>query len=481
MMEIRARYSLGLMLLGLMLLASSVEGAITQSGNVTPPQPWTSSTDAYIGNTGSGTLNVNGGSQLSSSRGYLGNNAGSTGTATVTGAGSQWTNSTDLYVGRNGSGSLTIEAGGQVSNTMGTAFLGNNSGSTGTATVTGAGSKWNAGAMYVGNNGNGTLNIATGGQVSNATGFVGIAPGSTGTAKVAGVGSQWTNSNTLYVGRDGSGSLAVEAGGQVSNTFGYLGNFSGATGTARVTGVGSKWTSTNALYVGNNGSGSLTIEAGGQVSNTAGFLGSNSGSTGTAMVTGVDSKWTNTNQLYVGNSGSGTLNIMSGAFVSVFGALRIDTDLNNDSFVNMATGGMLALKGNVDNSLTQFLGIVQGTDAIRYWNHSLLQWSPLTSATIGTDYTLSYITTGDLNGYTLLTVGSANTVGDYDGDGDVDGRDFLILQRNPGLGSASDWRNAYGNLDLTAAATSVPEPSAFAMALSLATAGSFTRRRYFAR
>jgi T5SS/PEP-CTERM-associated repeat protein len=481
MMEIRVRYSLGFMLLVLMLLTSPMEAAINQTGNVTPPQPWTSSTDAYIGNTGSGTLNVNGGSQLSSSRGYLGNNAGTTGTATVTGAGSQWTNSTDLYVGRNGSGALTIEAGGQVSNTMGTGFLGNNSGSTGTATVTGAGSKWNAGAMYVGNNGNGTLNIDAGGQVSNATGFVGIAPGSTGRATVGGVGSQWTNTGALDIGRAGNGSLAIESGGQVGNTFGYLGNFAGATGTATVTGVGSKWTSTNTLYVGRNGSGSLTIEAGGRISNTAGFLGSDSGSTGTATVTGAGSKWTNSSGLYVGNSGSGTLNIMSGALVSVFGALRIDTDLNNDSFVNMATGGMLALKGMVDDSLSQFLGIVQGTDAIRYWDHALLQWSPLTSATLGTDYTLSYITTGDLSSYTLLTVGSISTVGDYDGDDDVDGRDFLILQRNPGLGSVSDWQANYGSSELTAASTSVPEPNALALAISLAAACSFARRRYFLR
>jgi hypothetical protein len=142
----------------------------------------------------------------------------------------------------------------------------------------------------------------------------------------------------------------------------------------------------------------------------------------------------------------------------------------------MTTGGMLALKGDVDNSLTQFLGLVTGTDAIRYWNHALLQWSPLTAATFGIDYTLNYITTGDLNGYTLLTVGSVDTVGDYDGDGDVDGRDFLILQRNPGLGSVSDWQNAYGNSNLTAASTSVPEPSALVLAISLAALSSFSRR-----
>ena len=45
-----------------------------------------------------------------------------------------------LYVGRSGSGTLNIEAGGQVSNTTG--YLGYDSGSSGTATVTGTGSQW---------------------------------------------------------------------------------------------------------------------------------------------------------------------------------------------------------------------------------------------------------------------------------------------------------------------------------------------------
>ena len=67
----------------------------------------------------------------------------------MTGAGSTWTNSGDLYVGCSGSGTLNIEAGGQVSNFYG--YLGYNSGSTGTVTVTGTGSMWtNSGTLYLG-------------------------------------------------------------------------------------------------------------------------------------------------------------------------------------------------------------------------------------------------------------------------------------------------------------------------------------------
>ena len=70
---------------------------------------------------------------------YLGYNSGSTGTATVTGAGSTWTNYY-LEVGYSGSGIMNVEAGGQISN-YGYSYcdLGSNSGSTGTVTITGTG------------------------------------------------------------------------------------------------------------------------------------------------------------------------------------------------------------------------------------------------------------------------------------------------------------------------------------------------------
>ena len=82
-------------------------------------------------------------------------------------------------------------------------------------------------------------------------------------------------------------------------------------------------------------------------------------------------------------------------------------------------------------------------------------------ADYGEDYTLEYLTTGDLAGYTLLTVGR---VGDFDNDGDVDGRDLLAWQRHPELGSLADWQNAYGSESLSAAAT-VPEPSCLVLLL----------------
>jgi T5SS/PEP-CTERM-associated repeat protein len=64
-------------------------------------------------------LNVEAGGVVSNMLGYLGINVGSSGTATVTGSGSQWNNSGNLYVGGNesaagGTGSLTITDDGLV-------------------------------------------------------------------------------------------------------------------------------------------------------------------------------------------------------------------------------------------------------------------------------------------------------------------------------------------------------------------------------
>ncbi|MBB4000888.1 autotransporter domain-containing protein [Aureimonas pseudogalii] len=185
-------------------------------------------------------------------------------------------------------GALTVEAGGTLGS--GEGFIARDSGSTGTATVTGAGSTWTNGQLSVGDGGSGSLTVAAGGAVSNTSGFLGYFAGSTGTATVTGAGSTWTNSGALDVGLGGSGTLTVETGGSVSSVFGYIGLYAGSTGTATVTGVGSTWTNRGSLEVGYEGSGTLTVAAGGAVveGTTAGpgtvAVARNAGSAGTVNI-----------------------------------------------------------------------------------------------------------------------------------------------------------------------------------------------------
>lgn len=49
--------------------------------------------------------------------------------------------------------------------------------------------------------------------------------------------------------------------------------------------------------------------------------------------------------------------------------------------------------------------------------------------------------------------------GDFNGDGNIDGLDFLAWQQDPSLGPLSDWENNYPS-SLTATVQNVPEPSA---------------------
>ena len=63
--------------------------------------------------------------------------------------------------------------------------------------------------------------------------------------------------------------------------------------------------------------------------------------------------------------------------------------------------------------------------------------------------------------------------GDFDSDGDVDGRDFLIWQRggSPNPMSPADlalWRGNFGLGSTVAAGASIPEPRAALLAVSLA-------------
>lgn len=64
---------------------------------------------------------------------------------------------------------------------------------------------------------------------------------------------------------------------------------------------------------------------------------------------------------------------------------------------------------------------------------------------------------------------SAGTPGDFNGDGTVDGRDFLAWQRNPGIGDLSEWQANYGQRGgLTGNLAAVPEPSGLILGLCAA-------------
>ncbi|MER9137988.1 autotransporter outer membrane beta-barrel domain-containing protein [Mesorhizobium sp. M0830] len=314
---------------------------------------WNSIDDFYVSYQGVGTLTISNGGSVNNVNGFLGDYYDSLGTATVDGTGSTWTNSGGLTVGDWGHGELTVSNGGAVSNAVGYfgtgAYLGRREGSIGVATVTGAGSTWtNSGDLTVGDLGTGALAIVNSGAVSNKAAYLGMNAGSTGAATVDGAGSTWTNSGDLYVGYSGTGTLDVTNGGAVTNSDGYLGYISGSTGTATVDGTGSTWHG-NHLYIGSQGAGALTISNGGAVSlGNSGIIADGLGSSGSLTVDGAGSTWTSNGYLVVGNSGAGTLSITNGGKVS---------DQYSSIGVNTMSTGTVSVDGSTwTNSGPLFIG-----------------------------------------------------------------------------------------------------------------------------
>jgi len=267
-------------------------------------------------NDGNGTLTItNGGEVVSTQSSSI---SGNESTATVSGNGSRWESGTLFLVGADGDGELTIEDGGEVvsNSDSGIAWHTN---STGTATVSGSGSRWESGGDFiVGRHGDGALTIADVGEVVSASdAIIGGVEGSTGTATVTGSGSRWESGGGFSVGNSGGGTLVIADGGEVvSELSSSIGRFSSSTGTATVTGEGSRLESRDWLVVGDSGTGTLTIQYGGEVvSELSSLIGVSPDSTGTAMVTGEGSRWESGGRLTVGFRGEGALTIADGGEV----------------------------------------------------------------------------------------------------------------------------------------------------------------------
>ncbi len=85
--------------------------------------------------------------------------------------------------------------------------------------------------------------------------------------------------------------------------------------------------------------------------------------------------------------------------------------------------------------------------------------------------------TGGMGGFSYQRSTPPMFSGDFDLDGDVDGRDFLAWQRNPSVGNLADWQSNYGTGSSVAASVSVPEPSTWVLLSLMAVSGKHARWR----
>lgn len=304
-------------------------------------------TEGIVNIINGGKLTTNGTGAAAAS--YIGNNSGTTGIINVTGAGSTYIAQKSLYIGNSGTGTVNVTAGALLTYTSiamsAGIHIGANATGTGTLFVDGVGSVYvgSGGPTTVGSSGTGNITVSNGASYSGSgtmtigtfgTGNVTVSSGATfthtvtgidkaitlgvqgtgtGTATVDGVGSTMTTRGNLIVGAIGNGSMTISNGASAKGYFneattgvynqGFLSvaNDVGSSGTINVTGAGSTWTTVGNIYLGLRSSGALNITSGGVVnnaiSNASGqdfqniYIGYLAGSSGSVLVDGADSQW----------------------------------------------------------------------------------------------------------------------------------------------------------------------------------------------
>lgn len=215
-------------------------GTVTVTG---AGSTWTSTGNIYVGNGGQGTLSIENGGVVTAVGGYVATLGGSTSSLTVTGMNSALTLSGSFIAGYSSgsSATVTLSEGGKISGMQGT--LGDLAGSSGTMTISGAGSQWSAvvdanvaysGYMNVGLTGTGSLTVTNGGSVSGYRLYIGNDAESVGTVVLSGAGSSIDMTSNLYVGSEGTGTLTLSDGAQVSAAAIKVGYLAGSTGTLNV-------------------------------------------------------------------------------------------------------------------------------------------------------------------------------------------------------------------------------------------------------
>ena len=382
-------------------------GEVNINGN---GSTWTSRGSLSIGESGSGKIKISdGGTVISDSIVSIGRMTDSTGEVNIKGNGATWTSRGSLGIGKYGTGKIKISDGGTVISDS-IVSIGSMTDSIGEVNINGNGSTWiSKGSLSIGRYGTGKIKISDGGTFTggpNTITTLGNAPDSTGELNIDGIDSIWTSSGILYIGESGTGKIKISDGGTViSDSIVSIGRMTDSIGELNINGNGSTWTSKGSLSIGQYGTGKINISnSGTATSYSAVGLASEPDSIGKATVDGNGSTWTNNCNLFVGLSGSGTLNIKNDGLVSIAETLTVDRNGDGDSFINISDGGMLALFGKADNSLDAFFDLIQGTDAIQWWDPEFGNWNSLTTATEKKDYTLEYFDIGDLTGYTVLTV-----------------------------------------------------------------------------
>lgn len=393
----------------------SEQGEVTVSGHDGSgnASTWTNNGDLVVGQSGTGTLLIENGGLVSNAGAYIGADTGSQGDITISGRdvngnASTWTSTGSVYIGDSGTGALNINDGGVVNSAL--AIIGNSSGGTGTVTVSGHDSNGNASTwnntnqIYVGMDGTGTLRILDGGVVNSGQGLIGYSGAGPNSVTVSGRdingnASTWNAANNIYVGFSGSGTLNVADGAAVATSGAggaaasiFIGYLNGGTGTVNVssnTGNVSSLTATDSINVGYIGTGTMTVDKGGFVS-----VGRN-----VRITYGPASSGT----LHLNGDATGRGIVETGSVIRGIGATAI-LDLN---------GGILRANRDEANFLNGFTALTVGAGGAWFDTnaHDIIIGTDFSGTSSFNKLGLGQLTlTGDSSGFTGASTVSAGTL-----------------------------------------------------------------------
>jgi outer membrane autotransporter protein len=311
---------------------------------------WANSGNLYVGYGSSGDMTISNGGTVTGTNAYIGYEINSVGTVAVVAASepNALLSSENLYVGYRGTGNMTISDNAEVKDAN--AYIGYEANSLGSVSVSEPNALWeNSENLYVGYGSNGSMNISGSGKVTDANAYIGYKANSTGSVSVADTDSLWENSENLYVGYSGTGDMTISNHATVMDTNAYVGYNAGSFGTVTVSGPDSVWESTGHLYIGGSNTGSggsalLNVKDEGVVQ--AGNI--TNWSTGTIMGDGTlkADNLTNKGVIKPGNS-IGTLTIDGDMTIDSGSILEIEFDTTSDeSDKLLVTGNLEILEGS---------------------------------------------------------------------------------------------------------------------------------------
>ncbi|HIC0367999.1 TPA: autotransporter outer membrane beta-barrel domain-containing protein [Escherichia coli] len=322
-----------------------------------------SSIEFQIGNQGTGEATIREGGLITAENTIIGGNATGFGTLNVQDQDSVIT-VRRLYNGYFGNGTVNISNNGLINNKE-YSLVGVQDGSHGVINVTDKG-HWNflgTGEafryIYIGDAGDGELNVSREGKVDSGIITAGMKETGTGNITVKDKNSVITNLGT-NLGYDGHGEMNISNEGLVvSNGGSSLGYGETGVGNVSIT-TGGMWEVNKNVYttIGVAGVGNLNISDGGKfVSQNITFLGDKASGIGTLNLMDATSSF-DTVGINVGNFGSGIVNVSNGATLNSTGYGFIGGNASGKGIVNISTDSLWNLKTSSTNAQLLQVGVL---------------------------------------------------------------------------------------------------------------------------